>query len=178
MNTFLYKSEPSSQRIRPLFRDSRDGGHSWERLFKKELDFAGNKPRLNLSPRPGSGSNGRPASGSPSPPRVGRPLLHFSGLFLPCKLLASAADLQRLGDRFVRRQPPLCAQPVLQQVGPLLQNGVAPAQAHAVRSIRKDVRFGGNAGLDQRLIKPQPLLHRNRLVVEGVIKKGGRRLFG
>src|ERR1035437_1154002 len=48
---------------------------------KKELAIPGNKPKLTISPRPGSGSSGRPASGSPSTPGAGSPLLTFSGHF-------------------------------------------------------------------------------------------------
>src|ERR1035437_10167306 len=104
MNTFLYKSEPSSQRIRPLFRDSRDGGHSWERLFKKELDFAGNKPRLNLHLDPIQGPAGdRLREVLPLPESAARFFI-FQAFFFLCKLLASAAELLRLVDRFVRRQ--------------------------------------------------------------------------
>jgi len=67
----------------------------WECLPKKELDFGGNKPRLNVSPRPGPGSSGPPVSGSPSTPGAGGPLLAFQADFNPARMWRGEPHRQR-----------------------------------------------------------------------------------
>ena len=58
--------------------------------------------------------------------------------------------------------------PCFKKPRPLAESRVALAQPTAMRAFGKDVRLGRNPGLDQRLIKAQPLLNRNRRVGVGV----------
>src|ERR1039457_5537633 len=72
------------------------------------------------------------------------------------------------GGGFVRCQQSLLAQPDLQQVGPLVERGVRFAEPRSVRAVGENVRLRRYTCLDQRFVKTQTLLHRNRLVVERV----------
>lgn len=55
--------------------------HVWDILTKLILDFPYNKPKLNIPPRPASGSSGAPAPGSHSTPGTGVPPQFFGTHF-------------------------------------------------------------------------------------------------
>lgn len=108
---FCIRSGPLSQRKQVDQAESCDCGHEMGIPCKKGLDFARNKPRLRIPPRPVSGSSGPPVAGSPSTPISGGPPLSFWPI-LPLRFAR--------GGGVIHRQQSLGAKPVLQQVGPLI----------------------------------------------------------
>jgi len=64
----------------------------------------------------------------------------------------------------VWREQALGAEPDLQQVRPLIESSVPFTQSHTMRTTGKDMRLGGNSGLDERFVEAQPLYNRDHII--------------
>ena len=184
-NPFLYQGQTTQVNARRAAGIS----HSVTRVTKREIHtkkglLCQNGPTLKLPPRPGPGSSGQPVSGYPSTPEAGGPLLNFWGIFRFHQQAFGFAPRQwfllRLcaGCGFVRREQALRAEPVFKQVGPLVERGIAFAQAAAVGAVHEYMQLRRNSGLQQRLIKVDGRCRRDRLVGKGLIDECRRRVFG